>query len=175
MLTACLLTGCASPGSNAPGASGTSATAALAPFSPASLRIHPLTHIEPAEGDRAMLILHVEVLDAYADAIKSLGTLRVDVYKPGAGVAPGIETQTLAWDVAELADAETNVRRFDRTTRTYRLPLRGPAWMSAWLDREIAAREGRPAWLKVRAVFEPRTSECSTRAASLRDEFVVQR
>ncbi len=132
-------------------------------FSPAAVRIHPLTHVEfspadPASGsaaDRSTLILHLEVLDAWADTTKALGTLRVDLFRPGPGVAPGIETQTLAWDVTDLQDPETNSRRYDRATRTYRLPLRGPAWMSAWLDREAAVRENRPAWLRVRVFFQP--------------------
>lgn len=158
-----------------PASAGDQATDQTA-FAPASLRIHPLTHIEPAEGDRALLVLHVEVLDAYADAIKALGNLRVDIYKPGAGVSPGIESQALAWDVVELAATETNVLRFDRTTRTYRLPLRGPAWMAQWLDRDAAAREARPAWLKVRAVFQPAGGNADGKLTpALRDEFVVQR
>lgn len=179
-------------------------------FTPAAIRIHPLTHIElaPADpeslaastGDRSTLILHLEVTDAWADTIKALGSLRVDLFRPGPGVAPGIETQTLAWDVTDLQDPDSNSRRFDRATRTYRLPLRGPVWMSTWLDRETAARENRPAWLKVRVFFQPLTAatdpsqpfppiaaadgsvEVNIEPASatptgliLRDEFVLQR
>ncbi len=161
-------------------------------FTPEAIRIHPLTHIEvapPAEegsgkrrggGDASMLILHLEVTDGWSDTIKAMGSLRVDLFRPGAGVAPGIETQTLAWDVTDLMEPETNSRRFDRATRTYRLPLRGPAWMATWLDREAAARENRPAWLKVRAVFQPlelEVAEGEARPAPviMRDEFVIQR
>ncbi len=160
-------------------------------FTPEAIRIHPLTHIEaapPAEesgdrragGDASMLILHLEVTDGWSDTIKAMGSLRVDLFRPGAGVSPGIETQTLAWDVTDLMDPETNSRRFDRATRTYRLPLRGPAWMSTWLDREAAARENRPAWLKVRAVFQPLVTEVAEGETPrtpviMRDEFVIQR
>jgi hypothetical protein len=52
--------------------------------------------------------------------------------------------------------------------------------MSTWLDREAAARENRPAWLKVRVVFQPMLAEVAEGETPptpviMRDEFVIQR
>jgi hypothetical protein len=105
------------------------------PFAPTGLRVHPLTHIDPGwerEGQspaNAQLVLHFELLDRYGDSVKGLGTVHVEVYRPGAAV-PGTETQDLAWDVDGMNTPEANTRRFDMATRTYRIPLVAPTWIA---------------------------------------------
>ena len=106
------------PGTAA-GATG-AATHTRYPFAPAALRVHPLTHVDDglpeAKGSApkpSELVLHFELLDRFGDSVKGLGTLSVELYKPGAGMTPGIETQELTWDVPGMDDAEQNTRRFD--------------------------------------------------------------
>lgn len=141
-------------------------------FAPATLRIHPLTHIEkgPQAGlaaGQCTVVLHLELKDRFGDSVKGLGTLRVELFKPGAGVSPGIESQALSWDVGDLAEAEGNSRRFDQSTRTYRVPLVAPAWVAEWGKKDASgASQG---FLKLRAVLT--TSEGPERY--LEDEFVL--
>ncbi|MBI1190677.1 MAG: hypothetical protein GC200_08380 [Tepidisphaera sp.] len=141
-------------------------------FAPATLRIHPLTHIEkgPQAGlaaGQCTVVLHLELKDRFGDSVKGLGTLRVELFKPGAGVSPGIESQALSWDVNDLAEAEGNSRRFDQSTRTYRIPLVAPAWVAEWGKKDASgASQG---YLKLRAVLT--TTEGPERY--LEDEFVL--
>lgn len=167
-LSAVLLGGCQIDEGNAalPAAKGAPA------FAPATMRIHPLTHIEkgpqtgPAAG-QATVVLHVELKDRFGDSVKGLGSLRLELFKPGAGVSPGIESQALTWDVNDLGEPEGNSRRFDQSTRTYRIPLVAPAWVAEWGGKDASgATQG---WLKLRAVFT--TSEGPVRY--LEDEFVL--
>lgn len=71
-----------------------------------------------------MLIAHVELRDAYADSVKGLGDLVIE--------ADGPSGERVAWDVPGMLDPQTNTRRFDPPTRTYRFPLRCPAWVRSW-------------------------------------------
>lgn len=141
-------------------------------FAPATMRIHPLTHIEKGEqtglpAGQCTVVLHLELKDRFGDSVKGLGTLRLELFKPGAGVSPGIESQALTWDVNDLAEPEGNSRRFDQSTRTYRIPLVAPAWVAAWGNKDAnGATQG---WLKLRAVLT--TTEGPTRY--LEDEFVL--
>lgn len=144
------------------------------PFAPVVLRVHPLTHVEAAPAgtspDQCVLVLHLELRDRYGDSVKGLGRLKVELYTPGEGVAPGIERQALTWHVDGFDDPEANTSRFDAATRTYRLPLLADRWVAQWLSREgEAARHGQPAWLKVRAAL---TIDGDARV--LADEFVLQ-
>lgn len=141
-------------------------------FSPSSMRVHPLTHVEkgPQAGlaaDQCTVVLHLELKDRFGDAVKGLGTLRVEMFRPGAGVSPGIESQALSWDVADLAEPEGNSRRFDQSTRTYRIPLVAPAWVAQWGKQDASG--GTPGWLKLRVVLT--TTEGPQRF--LEDEFVL--
>jgi hypothetical protein len=141
-------------------------------FSPATMRIHPLTHIERVAqaglpAGQCTVVLHLELKDRFGDSVKGLGTLRLELFKPGAGVSPGIESQALTWDVDDLAEPEGNSRRFDQSTRTYRIPLVAPAWVAAWGSKDATgATQG---WLKLRAVLT--TTEGPERY--LEDEFVL--
>jgi len=138
------------------------------PFAPVSIRVHPLTHAEgPTAGgppDRGLIVLHYELMDRYGDVVKSIGKLRVQLYKPGASDT-SVERQELAWEVAALADPDENSMRFDRATRTYRIPLIAPAWVAA---RRASGTTG----LKVRVVYTVIGPDASERY--LEDEYVMQ-
>src|SRR5262245_32544279 len=150
---------------------------ALAPmdpaaFAPVSLRIHPLTHVEPWPGHagRCLLVLHFELKDRFGDAVKGLGRLQAQLYKPGAGVTPGIETQELTWDVPGMDAAQTNSDRFDQATRSYRVPLGAPMWVHDWLNKTDKAS---PGWVKVRVSLTVLGPDGQPKF--LTDEFIVQK
>ncbi|GJQ30566.1 MAG: hypothetical protein HBSAPP03_24500 [Phycisphaerae bacterium] len=144
------------------------------PFDPVLLRIHALTHVDPAgpknSPDQCLLVLHLELKDAYDDTVKGLGPLTVELFRPGGGPTPGIETQALVWDVPDFADPTSNSSRFDAATHTYRLPLQAPRWVDEALTHTAGAQT--PAWLKVRATLTVRDAE--GRLVLLADEFVIQ-
>jgi hypothetical protein len=106
-------------------------------FEPVALRVHPLTHVDTADDD-CMLIAHVELRDAYADSVKGLGDLVIE--------AEGPTGERVAWDIPGMLDPQANTRRFDPPTRTYRLPLRCPAWVRSW----AALPRGTPLIVKAR-------------------------
>jgi hypothetical protein len=147
--------------------------AAYAAFAPSRVRVHPLTHVdgEGGTGGRGVLVLHFEVRDRFGDAIKGLGVLRVELYRPGPGVMQGMETREGAWTVAELADAEGNSARWDRTTRTYRVQLFAPEWVRAWSRGDAREREGTP-WVKVRVLYTVLDEAGEEKV--LTDEYVLQ-
>lgn len=161
--------GCStSPRADPPGSS-----AATDPFRPTALRIHPLTHIDaarPGAPDKAFIVLHFELKDRFGDAVKGLCTLSVELDKPGAGVTPGMESRELTWDVPELADPQGNVDRFDPPTRTYRIVLSGPKWVSDWVALPAAQRKDAPNWLRLRAVVRLVGEDGKV----LDDEYVIQ-
>jgi len=147
------------------------------PFDPVSLRVHPLTHVDdtgPKIGpDQCLLVLHFELKDRYGDLVKGVGALKVELYKPGAGITPGIETQTLSWAPGEMSDPERSSERFDTATRTYRLPLAAPRWVYEWLHMQgSGVRDGAPPWLKLRVTLTVPDAEGVPRLLS--DEFVIQ-
>jgi hypothetical protein len=143
------------------------------PFAPATLRIHPLTHVDIAgssshsKEQNSEVVLHFELLDRFGDSVKGLGTVTVELYKPGPGMTPGIETQELTWDVPGMDDPEQNTRRFDVATRTYRVPLSAPRWV---YDAVTPARG--PGWVKVRVVMTVPGE--GGEARYLEDEYVIQ-
>ncbi len=98
------------------------------PFAPRVIRIHPLTQIARDEQGEPVIALHIEMLDAWGDGVKGVGTLIVFVVGAGEG---------RRWDV-DLLDLTTNAAAYDPATRTYRLQLGGlPDW--------LRVRDGRPA------------------------------
>lgn len=99
-------------------------------FDPVTLRVHPLTHVD-ASGDTCVLIVHVELRDAFADSVKGLGELTIE--------AEGPSGERIAWDVPGMLDPAANTRRFDPPTRTYRLPLHCPAWIATWASTPRSA------------------------------------
>lgn len=145
------------------------------PFAPVAVRVHPLTHVDTAgvPADQSVLVLHVELKDRFGDTVKGLGKLKVQLYRPGSGTAPGLEKQELSWEVPDLANPEINASRFDQATRTYRLPLKAPRWVADWPNRSAAgeSENGRD-WLKVRVVFTAIDADGSERF--LEDEYVLQ-
>jgi hypothetical protein len=189
------LTACGPKGGAGQSYHADAATFAPGAFDPTSIRIHPLTQIDPgagggggADGGKGGcgIAMHVELRDRFGDAVKGLGTLRVQLYKPGgvggaAGVGnpgtirPGLETQELSWDVPQLADPEQNSLRYDPVTRTYKIPLVVPAWVCEWAarknDSKADGKEGD--WLKLRAVLT--RPGIDGRPVSMDDEFVLQR
>lgn len=170
---AAVLAGCGAGGSK-PASSGPAmrAGAGACPFDPVVARVHPLTHVDARSpgvaADKCLLVLHLELRDQFGDAVKGVGDLKVELYKPGPGTSPGMETQALVWEVPAFGEAETNSARFDPATRTYRLPLVADRWVAQWLSTEGGAlRAGSPAWLKVRVVLD-------AGGRPMVDEFVVQ-
>lgn len=138
------------------------------PFAPVSMRVHPLTHVDAAGGagsgaelgdGMCLLVLHLEMKDAYADTVKGVGSLRVELARG--------EGESVAWDVSEMLDPKANSARFDAATRTYRLPLKAPAWTAAWARGEGSAK------VTLRAMFTMLAGD--GRRSVLRDEFVLAR
>lgn len=118
------------------------------------------------------MILHLEVRDGYGDSRKALGTLKVDLYRPAGGATSGMETQALTWTVPAFAEPEANTRRFDQSTRTYRVPLVAPGWVAEWFGAQgESVRRGAPAWLKLRAVLTLGEGES---ARYLDNEYLLQ-
>lgn len=112
----------------------------VAAFAPVALRVHPLTHVDLAPGQDAMVVLHLEMKDAYGDVVKGVGLLRVDLFRPGGegeGAEPGV-----SWEVADMLEPAANSRRFDVATRTYRVALRAPDWVRAWCEAARAQSAG---------------------------------
>ena len=167
LLLACA--GCTSPHPEGPPGS----SAATDPFRPVALRIHPLTHIDAARAgspDKTSIVLHFELKDRFGDAVKALGTLSVELDKPGAGVTPGMESRELTWEVPELADPQGNADRFDPPTRTYRIVLSAPRWVAEWMALPAAQRKDAPNWLRMRAVMRLVGEDGKV----LDDEYVIQ-
>jgi len=99
------------------------------PFAPASLRIHPLTHVAaprvnapmpgvpPAASGANVLEVFVELLDEDGFETRGIGTLTVTATARGDSSLP-----VLSWTI-DLSAAHTNRMYFDWVTRTYRMPL----------------------------------------------------
>jgi hypothetical protein len=137
------------------GEGGAGGTVVNWPFVPRSLRIHPLTHMDiSVDGGESVLVLHAELRDRYGDSVKGLGRMRVELSRSVTGsIAPGAESRA-AWDVTDMDEPESSSRRYDPATRTYRVPLRTPAWVTRWMldERE---RRGGPQRLTLRVSFTP--------------------
>ncbi len=128
------------------------------PFAPRSLRIHPLTHVDaPDPSAGGILILHVELRDRFGDSVKGVGALSVDLSRGPANATAAPQTR-VHWDLGDMSDPETSSRRFDPSTRTYRIPLKAPAWVGQWLADE-SERRGGPQSLTLRASFAPSVGE----------------
>lgn len=112
------------------------------PFAPASVRAHPLTHLDRDDEGKPIIVLHAELRDRWGEPCKGAGTLVVELYRPSSGPASGLETQELVWEV-DLSDLDLNVRLYDPATRTYRLQLSDlPGWITVG-DQEGADRRVR--------------------------------
>ncbi len=156
---------------------------ATAPFVPTSIRIFPLSHVEttqpqPNKPSRPVVVLHLELKDAYGDAAKALGRLQVTLGRSASGLDPSLEQQELRWDVSELLDPESNAALFDPATRTYRVQLDAPAWVLETI--EGTTRGGRsipPGAVRVRVAFALGTRELIEEGEPifLTDEFTLQK
>lgn len=99
------------------------------PFAPATIRIHPLTHVAlprvnaplagvPSTPERGMLLeVYIELIDVDGFDTRGIGVLDLAVSARGDSSLP-----TLEWSI-DLRDLEVNRMYFDWVTRTYRLPL----------------------------------------------------
>ncbi len=103
-------------------------------FTPARVRIHPLTRFaRPATpGEPARLHAHIELIDPWGLPVRALGVLRLIARFDPAEAAriagelpefPGV----LVWSI-DMSDPDANATRFyDRVTRTYALTLTNDA------------------------------------------------
>lgn len=126
-------------GTGAPGLSGAN------PFAPTTLRIEPITRIEPENGG-ARIELHIELTDRFGDDVKAIGILRAQLLRVGADLDPAGAARVANWEI-DLSDPEVNASYYDPVTRTYRASLTGaPAW---------AAQPGSGGRPLIRASFLP--------------------
>ncbi|MEM1166363.1 MAG: hypothetical protein AAGI30_08755 [Planctomycetota bacterium] len=95
------------------------------PFPPTRLVIHPLTQIyaSPDTG-QAVLELHIDLRDAHAHQVKSLGELVVELYEDR-GLGRGAGARQLERWTVDLRNPDFNAVPFDRVTRTYQFELIG--------------------------------------------------
>ncbi|HBS29302.1 MAG TPA: hypothetical protein DEB06_07590 [Phycisphaerales bacterium] len=95
-------------------------------FTPQRIEIHPLTSIErPANGRGSTIDAHLVFLDEASDEVKTLGVLRLELYRErGPVLGLGEREQIARWAV-DLSDPAINAEAYDRVTRTYRVSLRG--------------------------------------------------
>ncbi len=95
------------------------------PFSPASLRIHPLTYLDRSATGEPVLVCHIELLDPWGESVRGVGRLKIALFGP----ARTVSTEEVAWDF-DLNDLSMNNTLYDPATRTYRLQLVDlPAWV----------------------------------------------
>lgn len=131
-------------------------------FAPASMRIHPLTHLQRQQDGSVWIIAHLELRDAWGHEARALGQVDVELYRPLSGNADRGE-QVARW-LADLSDPDVNAALYDAATRTYRLPLQGaPAWLGGESDRPTSAR--------LRAAFRMVAGDGTEHA--LHDEFTL--
>lgn len=109
------------------------------PFAAQTLQIHPLTQIDPnprmpdgTPDPRPRILLHLELKDRYGDTVKALGTFHAELFKSDGGLAQSMEERVMDWTEQAFLDPVSNTGRFDPATRTYRIALTGPAWLSQW-------------------------------------------
>ncbi|HZW10928.1 MAG TPA: hypothetical protein VFF69_13585 [Phycisphaerales bacterium] len=140
------------------------------PFAPMSLRIYPLTHLAPADAEQTTLVCHIELRDRWGDAVKALGKLQVQLYRPRGGLDATTAEQVLKWDV-RLEDEQQNAALYDPATQTYRLALGGlPQWIADRARAETAPAD--TVRLELRAVFQ--TLGPSGEEKVLRDSMALE-
>lgn len=105
--------------------------AEVGPFAPASLRVHPLTHLERDPERGVYLLVHVQLRDRWSDICKGVGVMHLALFQQTGLGGSGQEVQLLQWQV-DLWDLEKNAAFFDPATQTYRFSLSGlPGWIEA--------------------------------------------
>lgn len=101
----------------------------VGPFAPASLRVHPLTHLERDLEGQVFLLTHIQLRDQWSDVCKGVGTMQFYLYKPTGLGGAGQEEQVLRWEIS-LFDLNQNAVFFDPATQTYRFSLGDlPLWV----------------------------------------------
>jgi len=140
------------------------------------MRLSGLTRLTRGEDGRGVIVLHLELLDAWGDGVKAPGNLQVRLYRPaGSAVEGGLDVQEVRWDVA-MTDPEVNSSLYDPATRTYRVALgRLPAWVEELADAAARGDEEEAArtYIRLRAVFE--TVGADGQGLYLQDELVIRR
>jgi hypothetical protein len=89
-------------------------------FAPATLRIHPISHVHIRQDGIAVVEAAVRLQDADGFPVRGTGQLEFEFHqgdRHGEAIMSRIE-----WS-ADLNDAATNAEIFDSTTRTYLVPL----------------------------------------------------
>lgn len=120
---------------------------AASPFSPASVRIFPLTHFEVTPGGEARILLFIELKDQWGDTVKGAGRLGVHLSRLEGG-AVSREVLEMVWEI-DLTDLSRNASLYDPSTRTYRVALRElPPWLAAMARGEAGGRVSLEAFFK---------------------------
>lgn len=144
----------------------------VGPFSPASLRVHPLTHLERDADGQVYLLTHIQLRDRWSDVCKGVGAIQFYLYKPTGLGGAGQEEQVLLWE-ASLYDLNQNAVFFDPATQTYRFRLSDlPDWV------QQMAPGGDPSLIgpgRFRIIVRLTTPTLDGGEAVLADEFVLDR
>lgn len=99
---------------------------AVAALAPASLRVHPLTRLEPGGRGGWRVVVHLELLDQHGHSGKWLGRAEVGLEPVRGGGDADRRTRVVTLD---WSDAEANAAAFDWISRTYRVALDDlPSW-----------------------------------------------
>ncbi len=165
------LAGCASSGSsgNEVGYQGSNKSGVergllVSPFVPDSIRVHPLTRAVRGDGKVGgggwLIVLHVEVADAWGDPVKALGSLRIELTDETSGQSGG--DQRLVWPI-DLSEPGANSAAYDPVTGAYRIQLAG---LEGWFDGADGSVGGR---YRLRVVFK--TINAQGKVVYLRDDY----
>jgi len=95
---------------------------AVGPFAPASLRVHPLTHLERDAQGEVFLLVHIQLRDRWSDLCKGVGDIQFSLFMPTGLGGSGQEEQVRRWEV-DLFSLDANAVFFDPATQTYRFSL----------------------------------------------------
>jgi len=155
-LAGCAGAGGGASGGGAGGVSGARGVSGTAPFAADRAVISGLTHFDRTAGGAWELVLHLELVDAYGDRVKSVGRLSARLFL-GA-------TERVSWDL-DLRDPETNSSYFDPATGTYRVRLSGLP------DGVVAFASGRGSDPEATLGVSFATADEGGEAVVLRDEF----
>lgn len=124
VLPAIFLSGCVSGDGTAKGPIHTPPAGAVvaSPFSPAGMRLMPLSNFEVTPDGEPRVLVFFEFLDQWGDTVKGAGGLELRVRAGG---------DSVEWEI-DLADLERNASLYDPSTRAYRLALSDlPGWLGA--------------------------------------------
>ncbi len=168
------VTGCVSPQFEPAhtGVRASGSSVAVGPFAPASLRIHPLTHLERDLDGSVFLLAHIQMRDRWADICKGVGSVQFFLFKPTGLGGSGQEEQELRWEI-DLYDLDQNAIFFDPATQTYRFSLGNlPEWVEQMASGGDKTATG-PGRFRIIARFTTPTPDGGQ--AVLVDELVVSR